>query len=60
MITAIYNGLYHKGEIISLEIVLKLLQSRSDILAINAQYKRNEGYEKSLCQDRIIQGDSEQ
>jgi len=59
-ITAIYDALYHEGEIISLKNVLKLLNSRSDILAFNAQYKRNEGYEKSLCQDRIIQGDSEQ
>ena len=57
MITAIYDALYREGEIISLKDVLKLLDSRSDILAINAHYKRNEGYEKSLCQDRIIQGD---
>jgi spore coat polysaccharide biosynthesis protein SpsF len=60
LITTIYDALYHEGEIISLKDVLKLLDSRSDILAINAHYKRNEGYEKSLCQDRIIQGDSEQ
>ena len=60
MIAMIYEALYREGEIISLKDVLKLLDSRSDILAINAQYKRNEGYEKSLCQDRIIQGDSEQ
>jgi spore coat polysaccharide biosynthesis protein SpsF len=59
-ITAIYDALYHEGEIIYLKDILKLLDSRSDILAFNAQYKRNEGYEKSLCQDRIIQGDSEQ
>ena len=60
MITTIYDALYHEGEIISLKDVLNLLDFRSDILAINAQYKRNEGYEKSLCQDRIIQGGSEQ
>jgi len=59
-ITAIYDALYHEGEIIYLKDILKLLDSRSDILAFNAQFKRNEGYEKSLCQDRIIQGDSEQ
>jgi spore coat polysaccharide biosynthesis protein SpsF len=56
-ITAIYDALYHEGEIIYLKDILKLLDSRSDILAFNAQYKRNEGYEKSLCQDRLIQGD---
>jgi spore coat polysaccharide biosynthesis protein SpsF len=60
LITTIYDALYHEGEIIPLKDVLKLLDSRSDILAINAQYKRNEGYEKSLSQDRTIQGDSEQ
>jgi len=59
MILKIYDALYHEGEIISLKDVLKLLDSRTDILAINAQYKRNEGYKKSLCQDRIIQGDTE-
>ena len=53
MITAIYDALYHEGEIISLKNVLKLLGSRSDILAFKAQYKRNEGYEKSLCQDSL-------
>jgi spore coat polysaccharide biosynthesis protein SpsF len=60
MITAIYAALYHEGEIISLKNVLKLLDSRSDILALNAQYKRNEGYEHSLIQDRITHGGSEQ
>ena len=59
MIAMIYDALYREGEIISLNDVLKLLDSRSDILAINAQYKRNEGYEKSLCQERIIPGGSE-
>ncbi|MDO8871793.1 MAG: glycosyltransferase family protein [Methanoregula sp.] len=57
MIAMISNALYHEGEIISLKEILILLDSRSDILAINAQYKRNEGYETSLCQNRIIQGD---
>ena len=57
MITAIYESLYHEGGVISLKDILELLDSRSDILAINAQFKRNEGYEKSLSQDRIIQGD---
>lgn len=59
-ITAIYDALYREGEIISLTNVLNLLETRSDILAINAHHKRNEGYNKSCSQDRIIQGDSEQ
>ena len=59
LITTIYDALYNEGEIISLNEVRKLLDSRSDILAINAQYKRNEGYEKSIRRDRIIPGDSE-
>ena len=59
MIAMIYDTLYHEGDIISLKDILKLLDSRSDILAINDQYKRNEGYEKSLSQDRIIGGDLE-
>jgi spore coat polysaccharide biosynthesis protein SpsF (cytidylyltransferase family) len=60
MIAMIYDALYHDGDIISFKDILKLLDSRSDIPAINAQYKRNEGYEKSLCQDRIIRGDLEE
>jgi spore coat polysaccharide biosynthesis protein SpsF len=60
LITNIYNNLYHEGEIISLADVLKFLASRPDMLAINARHKRNEGYEKSRCQDRIMQGDPEE
>ena len=60
MIAMIYDALYREGEIISLNDIQNLLNSRSDILTINAQYKRNEGYEKSLYQDRIITGDPEQ
>jgi len=56
-IATIYKTLYHEGDIITLTEILKLLDLRTDILAINTRYKRNEGYEKSLRQDRIIQGD---
>jgi spore coat polysaccharide biosynthesis protein SpsF (cytidylyltransferase family) len=55
----IYEALYREGTCIALEDVLKFLDSRTDIPAINAHYKRNEGYEKSLSQDRIIKGDTE-
>jgi spore coat polysaccharide biosynthesis protein SpsF len=60
LLTVIFNALYQDGEIISLNDILNLINSQPDILAINAQYKRNEGYEKSILQDRIIQGGSEQ
>jgi spore coat polysaccharide biosynthesis protein SpsF len=59
VIAMIYDALYREGDRITLEDVLKLLDSRIDIPAINAQYNRNEGYEQSLSQDRIIQGDTE-
>ena len=59
MIGLIYDALYHEDEIILLNDILKLLNSRPDILAFNSQQKRNEGYEKSLCQDRIIHDEVE-
>jgi spore coat polysaccharide biosynthesis protein SpsF len=52
MITMIYDALYREGEIIPVSEVLGLLHARPDIPAINARYKRNEGYDKSLSQDR--------
>lgn len=57
LMTTIYDTLYHKGEIISLKDVLNLLDYKPDIFAINAKYKRNEGFEKSLSQDRNLYGD---
>jgi spore coat polysaccharide biosynthesis protein SpsF (cytidylyltransferase family) len=53
LITLIYDALYSEGEIIPVSDVLGFLHTRPDISAINAGYKRNEGYDKSLSQDRM-------
>lgn len=53
MITLIYDALYRESEIIPVSDVLEFLHARPDIPAINACYKRNEGYDKSLSQDRL-------
>lgn len=54
LISNIYEALYRDGGIISLDDILKFLESRSDIRGINARYTRNEGYAKSLSEDREI------
>ena len=41
-----------KSEAFGMRDVIALLEEKSELAAINADIKRNEGYEKSLKKDR--------
>jgi spore coat polysaccharide biosynthesis protein SpsF len=52
LVKAIYEGLYPGNPSFSLEDVLNYLHQNPDLLGLNAGIVRNEGYEKSLAEDR--------
>lgn len=49
----VYKELYH-GNIFYMEDVLNLLNKKPHLKKINQSHKRNEGYEKSLKEDKIF------
>ena len=57
LISSIYKRLYQEGKIISLNDVLDVLSTHPELLDINARFQRNEGYLKSLSNDRQLNGD---
>jgi len=50
-VTAVYQNLYPSKPDFTMEDVLRLLDSRTELLAINHGQKRNEGFLKSLARD---------
>jgi len=54
LIRRIYQELYHPGKIFFLDDVLRFLETEPALLKINAEYERNEGYRKSLEQDKTL------
>lgn len=53
-ITAIYNGLNNQGFIFTMHDILLFLKDNPGIEKINHHIMRNEGYQKSLRDDRIL------
>jgi len=51
-VSAIYEELYHKNPVFTMHDILELLENKPDLKDINAHFQRNEGYQKSLKQDR--------
>lgn len=54
-IQKIYKNLYRPSSIFSTKDVMMFLKDRPDIKNINADIPRNEGYEKSLQDDKVLQ-----
>ena len=50
----IYSHLFHKKEIFLMKDILEVLNENPDLMKINNQYERNEGYLKSLREDKIV------
>ena len=50
----IFKKLYSKGNVFLMEEILDLLKEHPELMKINNQFERNEGYLKSLREDRII------
>ena len=50
----IFKNLYREGEIFLMNDILDLLKEQPELLEINNQFERNEGYLKSIKEDRIV------
>jgi len=50
----VYKRLYKKGRIFFMRDVLKLLEKQPELVEINKGIARNEGYAKSLREDRLV------
>lgn len=54
MVERILANLYSKNRSFSMEDVLTLKKNQPEIFQGNQQFQRNEGYLKSLAQDRLL------
>lgn len=52
VVRQVFEALYPRNPQFHMEDILQFLQSRPDLQSLNASFRRNEGYEKSLRQDR--------
>ncbi len=55
LVSTIFEGLYKEGEIFHLGDILQFLNKNSELLELNKNTVRNEGYLKSLAEDRMAQ-----
>ena len=49
---AVYERLYRPGQVFLMEDILRLLEAEPQLAQINAGFRRNEGYLKSLAEDK--------
>lgn len=54
LVTEIFHNLYKEGEIFHLKDILHFLGKKPELLELNKRTVRNEGYLKSLAEDRIV------
>lgn len=54
LVNAIYDGIGANGGIFYMEEILKFLEAHPALLEINADIERNEGYAKSLSEDKAV------
>ena len=54
LVRQVFKYLYKEGEVFYMEDVLKLMQQHPELAEINKNVVSNEGYQKSLRQDRIV------
>ncbi|CAG1002038.1 3-deoxy-manno-octulosonate cytidylyltransferase [Methylophilaceae bacterium] len=54
LVTEIYEGIGAGDRVFHMDEVLTFLRRKPEVLKLNADTKRNEGYAKSLRQDRIV------
>lgn len=58
LVRAVYEALHPRDPAFGLDAVLALLDARPDLVALNADATRNEGYADSLARDREGEGDA--
>ncbi len=51
----VYGQLYKRGKIFYMEDILQLLERQPELIAINQGIATNEGYAKSLREDRLVE-----
>ena len=54
VVTEIFENLYKDGEIFHLNDILEFLSKRPELLELNKRTVRNEGYLKSISEDRLV------
>jgi len=54
VVRAVYGSLYREGEVFHLEEILDWLNRNETVQALNRSITRNEGYQKSLANDRVF------
>lgn len=54
LVTGIYEALYRGEEVFHMSEILSFLKKNSSLLEINSKTMRNEGYAKSLKEDRVV------
>ncbi len=53
-IKEVYKNLYHKKEIFLMKDILELLKEKPELMKINSKFIRDEGYLKSLQNDKLV------
>lgn len=53
-VNSVYEKLYTEGRVFKTEEVVDLLMTHPELISINNKFKRNEGFLKSLQNDRIV------
>lgn len=54
LVTEIFENLYKDGKIFHLNDILEFLSKRPELLELNKRTVRNEGYLKSISEDRLV------
>lgn len=54
VVSEILRNLYREGEVFHLKDILRFLDEKPELLELNKRTVRNEGYLKSLAEDRIV------
>jgi spore coat polysaccharide biosynthesis protein SpsF (cytidylyltransferase family) len=55
LIKKVYERLYNKNPFFGLKEIIELFESEPDLIKINSSIERNEGYKKSLKEDKIYE-----
>ena len=55
LVTAIYDVINAGERVFHMEEILQFLEKNTALLELNADIKRNEGYAKSLKEDKLVQ-----
>ena len=59
LVREIYRHLYKEGRLFATDEILELLSRKPELLDINQDIQRNEGYAKSLKEDSAVRGGSD-